>query len=500
MKKNNTLKVVLFAILITYLLTWLLPITYYYGGVQTDARIPVGLFDIFNYPIMSIGIFGQSVIYIIIVGIFYSVFEKTGVYRKVADKIAKLFKGKEIIFFLTVVTLLSVIVAFCGFGYELVFLLPLLAAIILLMGYDKLTVAITLIGSVAVGYMGSLYASSVVGNYIDQLSTSYSDLIWFRLIMLLVGIAILCFNILWRIKKKDIKKDDDKELIPEKVRTVFKKGKEKSSWPAIVVFDLVLVLMVFSSINFVNAFGVTIFQTFHEKVLSFDILEPISNLLNFLSTHGLKFLSGLSKSAAGADYLIFAKLLGSAITSTSYLGNWTVAEFSIVIILATIVLALIYHIKPSDLLENCKDGFKKFALPAILVLLAYTVLITTNYSPIVLTIVNPLMQITNGFNSIWLSITMFVTSVFYVDPYYIAGMSLPYVMGIIEDTSTYPLIEFICQAMQGLSALIAPTSLVLLAVISYLKINYTTWLKTIWKFFLELFVVAFILFIIVLLI
>ena len=110
------------------------------------------------------------------------------------------------------------------------------------------------------------------------------------------------------------------------------------------------------------------------------------------------------------------------------------------------------------------------------------------------------MQITNGFNSIWLSITMFVTSVFYVDPYYIAGMSLPYVMGIIEDTSTYPLIEFICQAMQGLSALIAPTSLVLLAVISYLKINYTTWLKTIWKFFLELFVVAFILFIIVLLI
>ena len=48
--------------------------------------------------------------------------------------------------------------------------------------------------------------------------------------------------------------------------------------------------------------------------------------------------------------------------------------------------------------------------------------------------------------------------------------------------------------------LIAPTSIVLLGVISYLKIDYTKWIKTIWKFFGELLIVAFILFTIILLV
>ena len=74
---------------------------------------------------------------------------------------------------------------------------------------------------------------------------------------------------------------------------------------------------------------------------------------------------------------------------------------------------------------------------------------------------------------------------------------IPYVMSVITDTSAYPLVGFISQVMQGLALLIAPTSIVLLGVISYLKINYTEWVKNIWKFFLELFLVSFVLFIII---
>ena len=140
MKKNNTLKVVLIAILFTALLTWLLPISYYSGELITDVRYPVGLFDLFNYPVMALYYFGQIGVYALIVGAFYAVFEKTGAYRKVCDRIAKLFKGKELIFFAAVIVLLSTIVAFCGFNYELLFVLPLLASIILLMGYDRMSV------------------------------------------------------------------------------------------------------------------------------------------------------------------------------------------------------------------------------------------------------------------------------------------------------------------------------------------------------------------------
>ena len=121
MKKNNTLKVLLIAILFTYLLTWILPITYFNSGLQTDVRYPAGIFDIFNYPTLTLYYFGTMAIYVLSVGAFYEVFNKTGVFRNIVDKIVKLFKGKEIIFFVTIVTILSVLVAFCGFGYELMF-------------------------------------------------------------------------------------------------------------------------------------------------------------------------------------------------------------------------------------------------------------------------------------------------------------------------------------------------------------------------------------------
>ncbi|MBQ8892447.1 MAG: hypothetical protein IJ068_06275 [Bacilli bacterium] len=468
MKKHNTLKVLLIAILFTFLLTWILPITYYSGGLQTDVRYPAGLFDMFNYPTLTLYYFGTIAIYVLAVGAFYGVFNKTGVFKKIVDKIAKLFKGKEILFFITLVTLLAVMVAFCGFNYELIFVLPFVAALIITMGYDKMTVALTFVGSIAVGTIGSLFAKEITGTYLEQLSTTYTDLIWFRVGILVLGIALLVFNIVYRIRKKDIKKEEDKELIPEKVEVKTKKGKVKASWPAIVIFDLIIILMIMGMLDFSGAFNINIFDTFHQNVMSFAI----------------------------KDYTIFAKILGSTLQNSS-LGSWSNSEFTTIIVLATFVLALIYRIKLSDLFENMTSGAKKFGLSAFLMVLAYTVLITTSNHPIVLTILNPLMSITNGFNSVTLSISMFVASIFNIDVYYTASAMVPYAMSIITDTSVYPLVELICQSMHGLAILVAPTSIVLLGTIAYLKINYTEWFKNIWKFFLEVFFLLFIFFIII---
>ena len=273
MKKNNTLKVLLITILFTFLLTWILPITYFNSGLYTDVRYPAGIFDIFNYPTLTLYYFGTIAIFVLTVGAFYEVFNKTGVFKKIVDKIVKLFKGKEIVFFISVVTLLAVMVAFCGFSYELIFVLPFLAAIIISMGYDKITVAMTFIGSIAIGFAGSLFASSITGTYANTLAISYSDLIWFRLGLLILGIILLVFNIIYRIKKKDIKKSDDKELLPEKIEVKSKKGKVKPTWPAIVVFDLILVLMILGTLDYSGAFNTNIFETVHQSVMNFAI-EP----------------------------------------------------------------------------------------------------------------------------------------------------------------------------------------------------------------------------------
>ena len=150
--------------------------------------------------------------------------------------------------------------------------------------------------------------------------------------------------------------------------------------------------------------------------------------------------------------------------------------------------------------KGAKEGAKKFGLAALLMMLAYTVLITTSNNPILLTILKPLMEITNGFNSVTLSLSVFIGSIFNIDAYYTSSAILPYITSVITDTGVYPLVGFICQAMQGLALLIAPTSIVLLGVTSYLKVSYFDWVKNIWKFFLVLLLVAFILFTIILLI
>lgn len=468
MKKNNTLKVLLIAILFTYLLTWILPITYFNNELTTDVRYPVGLFDMFNYPTLTLYYFGTTAIYVLAVGAFYGVLNKTGVFKKIVDKIVKTFKKKEVLFFAIVVAFIAVLVSFCGFGYEIIFFLPLLAAIILSMGYDKIAVAETVVGSIAVGYAGSLFAKDITGTYGDTLATTYTDLIWFRVIMLVLGMALLVFNIVYRIKKKEIKKDDDKELLPEKVEKKTKKGKVKKSWPAIVIFCLIVVLMIIGTLNFSGAFKIDIFEKFHQSVLDVKI----------------------------GDFAIFSKILGSTMSGASF-GNWDVAQYTTILVLATIVLAIIYRVSLNDMFDGYKDGAKKFGLSAFLMVITYTVLITTSNNPIVLTIIKPLMSITNGFNSVTLSISMFIASIFNIDVYYTSSAMLPYVTSIITDTSVYPLVGFISQTMQGLALLIAPTSVVLLGVIAYLKVNYTEWIKNIWKFFLEFFLLAFILFIII---
>ena len=472
MKKNNTLKVLLITILFTYLLTWILPITYYNNGLQTDVRYPAGIFDIFNYPTLTLYYFGTTAIYVLVVGAFYGVFGKTGVFRKVCDRIVNLFKGKEKLFFVAVVAILSVIVAFCGFGFELIFVLPLLTSIILLMGYDRILAAITLIGSIVIGFAGSLFASKITGTYMETLATKYTDLIWFRVAMLILGIVLLILYIFHYIKKTEIKKDDiNKELIPEKIEVKNKKGKVKPNWPGIVIFDLILILMILGSIDFSGAFGIKVFETFHQSVMDVSI----------------------------GNYQIFSKILGSTMANSA-LGTWTDVQFVTIMILGTLVLAVIYRININDLFGSYKDGAKKFGMSAFLMVLAYTILITTSNHPIVLTIVKPLMSITNGFNSVTLSISMLIASIFNIDVYYTASAMLPYVTSVITDTTIYPLVGFISQVMQALAMLIAPTSVILLGVISYLKVPYTQWIKNIWKFFVGLLLLAFILFIIIVLI
>ena len=568
MKKHNLFKVVGISILVTVLLTWILPTTYYQYEITSGARSQVGLFDLFSYPSVVLSYFGNIALYILIIGGFYGILNKIGAYRSILDGIAKKAKGKEYIILMVLILLLSVLTSVCGVSFGLLIVVPFVISLVLLMGYDKVTAAMVTVGSIAVGIMGTTFASTYVQDQyslkaqngmgvvnamldssafgkIDLLGLSFlfailaiiiinycfikknskiavtiisicsalivglhlfafnpvinfefnSILLWIirlvcilvvvavmafvarlytkkgislpaiilsnvalifiivfsresfnvsigKLLMLCVGIVILLYVTLrYASKNHDTKKVEEKDLVPALVEN------KKKSWPLIVVLDLVFLIMLIAQTSWTSVFGIKLFS----KVTTF--------LLTKVSPFG---------------FPIIGKILGKV----AEFEQWGLIEISTLLIFASMIIGLIYRVKFNDYLNNALDGIKKAIKPAILVILIYVVLVIVSYNPIVLTITKPLLTATKGLNAFTMSLAAFITSIFNVDLYYVAGSALQYVASL--DLGGKPVIAFIWQTMYGFATLFAPTSVILMAILSYLDVSYGKWIKSNW--------------------
>jgi len=257
-------------------------------------------------------------------------------------------------------------------------------------------------------------------------------------------------------------------FIPEKAK------EEKKRWPLVTALVITLVILVVSTINWSNAFKITFFS---------DILEKV-------------------KALTIGGYTIWDRILGNVIA----FGSWTYNEYFVFLFIMIVVIKLIYHVKFEELFDGIFDGMKKYLYAAGVMLLAYTVLISTSNHPVILTILKPLLVVGEEFNSLLLGLKLalstFVSALFSTDFGFHNYSILPltYVTTFIKDTEMYAICGFITQMINGLAMLVAPTSVVLLFNLSSLKITYLEWLKKIWILFLSFLVVIVATIIIVLLI
>ncbi|MGN0973341.1 MAG: hypothetical protein ACI4OT_01215 [Bacilli bacterium] len=476
MKKNNILKVVLITIAVIVLLTWLLPTATFSSELTIGDRAQMGLFDIFNYPTVALQYFFQILLYALVVGGFYGIVSKTGVYRKLLDKVVDGFKGKENIFIIIVSVIFALLASCVGMTYSLIFLFPFVIAVLLLMGYDKLLSATVTVGSIMVGIMGSLFSTDVTYYLQSYLGLGISDEIVTKIIILVIGLVLLLFNALSYAKKNKVKKvnnDDIAKYVPsviEEDKKADKKSKKKGKkiWPLVLISDLTLLIIALATFSWSNVFQLDIFTKATTAVTEFKIFK----------------------------FPLFGKLLGNV----SAFGEWTIATLITLVFVATIIIAIVYKVKSDDFFENYKNGLKKAILPAFIMMLIYTVLVCTTYNPFQLVIYKALLNIGSGFNVITTAITAFVSGIFNVEFLYSINSVGPYLLSLVTDTSLYPLIGIIFQSMYGVAMLVAPTSIILMGTLAYLDIPYGKWLKHIWKFLLEMVVVLFIIFTIVMLV
>ena len=462
MKKNSVLKVVFFTILLTVILTWILPSTYYNGGIVDNGRTQLGLFDLIGYLNAVMSSFGYIPLYILAVGGFYGVLYQTNGYRNLLDKIVNKYLGHEWIFLTLVMIIFAVITSFSGLTLGLLFLFPMIITTILLMGYSKTTAVLTTVGSVCIGLIGTTFSAIETTAINSTLNLVPSSELLAKFVLLGLGLVILIVNTIMYSRKHKIAEARKGFLYPES------SNPKAKSWPIVVVFDLVLLIMILSFVSWNDVFSIDIFDQALKSITSFKI----------------------------GEFAIFAKLLGGV----SAFGNWQLSDLIALVVFAALFVAFLGRVKFDDMLKGFGAGARKALTPAFIASILYVLVYIAAYNPFIITIVKPILELTKSFNVVTTSVVAIITHFFNVELYFSASNMLTYITSVFTDSGVYGTIGVIWQATYGLTMLFVPSSVILVTVLSYLNVSYFKWLKAIWKILLQLLVLLLAVFLIIALI
>lgn len=545
MKKHNTVKVVLITMLVFMLLTWILPAAYFQTEYIEQGRVQMGLFDLFNYPLTAVSYFGFIALFIIMVGGFYGILYKIPAYRTFLDKIVAKVAGKEIILLSVIMILLAVITSICGLQFGLILFFPMLVSLILLMGYDKIVAALTLVGSTMIGIAGSTFAFSNTNIITRILSVEITSQMVVKVIILLAGLALLILNTvlyikkLGKVKKNAIKAEKKvvktvEEVVEVKPKTTTNKtnnkpttksnskstknskttkaakGSKSSSKSsrkdikAAVKDEDVIVVKEQLDEDVTNTLVPTVVDSTHKiwpLVVGFAIIFIIMILAFIPWTDVFKISAFTDATTAVTEFKLFGfPLFGKLLGTVNPFGSWAITDLFLVMAVVILFATLIYKIKLDDILEGFANGAKKALAPAVIAILVYACLVLVTYHPFQLVIYKAILGLTKGFNVFTSTLVAILASLFNADPSYTFQSVLPYVTSIVSNTEVYPIIAVLYQAVYGLTMLIAPTSLILMGVLSYLEVSYKDWIKNIWKLVLEFLVILLIIFTVLVLI
>ena len=136
-KKFDLVKISGAMVLLTVLLTWIIPQGTFSGTEMQIGEITrIGIFDFFTYGLLGMYYFTVLVTFIFVLGGFYQVLSRIGGYQALITKLAKIFKKKEILFTLLVSFIFTAISAVTN---EYILLLAVVPFIMSIMKEMKFT-------------------------------------------------------------------------------------------------------------------------------------------------------------------------------------------------------------------------------------------------------------------------------------------------------------------------------------------------------------------------
>lgn len=463
MKKHSLFKVISMILVLLVIISWI-------AVGRNDVKSYIGFGDLFLNSIRSVYFFFDIFLFILIVGGFYGVLNKSSGYKKLLDNIVSKVKKLGNKFIYLVIILFALVSALTGMDMLIFMFIPFVISIILLLGYDKLVAISATVVSSIIGVIGGIFVTfKDPNNYYGTTNTTMEKFVGIdenfanvfpKLLLLVLGVALLIFYVsrhIKNVKDKKVKYElntDNDSLVVNEVKGDYKKVK---SWPLIIVFAFLFVYTVIGVMPWNTLFKVDIFNKFHT------------------------WLVGLGTK----DFSIFNNLISSSFTALgewNSLGNYMMPM--IIMLILSLVVKFISHIKFDEYVDAFINGMKKLLPSAFVVVLAYSVLVGAYNHGFLSTLISK-----TDYNIGLAGLYSLVGSILHVDLYYTSVGVFSSIISLVEDEALYPVLAVLFQGFYGLINIVGPTSLLLIVVLTYLDVPYTTWLKYIWRLFLYLFIV-----------
>lgn len=483
-EKYNLFTAIVICFLVYVVLSWFVPTgavtSSAYAGAGTN---PVGLFGLVYYPGITVGTFAQFGLIILAIGAFYGVMNKTGVYGTLVNKTVNKFKGKEKTFITVTVALLIIISSLIGLPYAMLIVVPFIMAILLKLGYNKITTVASTVGAILVGQIASTFGYTIAGMSASLLGLKISEGIWSRLALLVIVIFLFVLFVTGNketklnqskkiVKDKKAKKDIVEEEISED-KVIFLENEvtsTKKTFSLKLLFILTLIIAFISMFNWNTVFKITLFEDFYEKIMGITV----------------------------SDYPIMQNLLGL----TNPFGYWDSYELVALLTVSSIIMGWVYNLSLVDVYEGMKAGAKRVLKPACLITIAniiFTLTLSSSDGTMLVYITEKLGTISDSFNLFTTALTGIIGGFFYNNYYYYFN-AIATDLAIHVDANYYTIMTFVLQSIYGLMMMILPTSLILVSGLSMLGVSFKEWIKYIWRFVAQLLVIILIISVILVLV
>ena len=471
-KMPSSYTVLYILIIILAILTWIIPAGEYEknqagqllaGTYKTVQSNPQGIYDIFMAPVyglignkLTTGSIGVA-FFILIIGGFLGVITETGALDIGIASVIRKNKGKE----KRLIPLLMILFAIGGTTYgmaeETIAFYPLLIPIMIGVGFDTVTaVAVILVGS-QIGCLASTVNPFATGVASDTAGVSIADGIVWRLVFLVVMLAISILYV-YRYATK-IEKNPEKSFVysQRKEDLEFFKIPENSSTMTkkqlyiLWIFILTFFIMILSLIPW-GDFGIKIFQQFNDALL------------------GLPVIGGLFRHA-------------------SPFGTWYFSEITMLFFVSSVLIGVVYRMSENKFLEVFLKGSADLIGVALICAVSRGIQIIMNDGLITATILH-WGEI--GLKGLSPQLFITLTYLFYLPmSFLIPGTSslAGATMGLLG-----PMAEFVhvrshlvitaFQAASGVLNLFTPTSGVVMGALAIARIDIIVWIKFLAKLIL----------------